>query len=139
MGAWPSRGGDVGKVPEQAIDGGLTVLDCGALVVREWDLSEHPLEVRLCLEQLDLRGVLWQVEVAPSTGHPVAALLEEIVGAVAVTEVEVLPGLALSRSARTDRLAIDEDLDSPDVACEVTGVFIGLGQLDRADSDVVLS
>jgi hypothetical protein len=126
-------------VPEQAIDGGLTVLDCGALVVGEWDLNEHPLEVRLCLEQLDLRGVLWQVEVAPSTGHPVAALLEEIVGAVAVTEVEVLPGLALSRSAGTDRLAIDENLDRSDVACEVTGVIIGLGQLDRADSDLVLS
>jgi hypothetical protein len=105
-----SRSGDVGEAPEQAIDGGLTILDCGALVVREWDLNEHPLEVCLRLEQLNMGGVLWQVEVAPGTRHPVAALLEEVVGAIAVTEVEVLPGLALSGGARADRLAIDENL-----------------------------
>ena len=126
-------------MPEQAIDGGLTVLDCGALVVREWDLNEHALQVCLRLEQLNLRRVLWQVEVAPSTGHPVAALLEEVVGAVAVTEVEVLPGLALSRGAGPNRVAIDEDLDGSYVARKVTGVLVGLGQLGRADSHVVLS
>jgi len=69
----------------------------------------------------------------------VAALLEEVVGAVAVTEVEVLPGLALSRGAGPNRVAIDEDLDGSYVARKVTGVLVGLGQLGRADSHVVLS
>jgi hypothetical protein len=39
--AWPGRGGDAGEAPEQAIDVSLTIL---TLVVREWDLSEHPLD-----------------------------------------------------------------------------------------------
>lgn len=71
---------------------------------------------------------LWGVEVAANASHAVLALFEERVGAVAVSEVVVLPGLAGCSSAGGDRVAVDEDLDGAYVAGEVPGVLICLGQ-----------
>ena len=59
------------------------------------------------------------------------ALLEERVGAKAVAEVVVLPGLAPGGGAGGDSVAVDEDLDGADVAGEVPGVVVGPGERRR--------
>ena len=66
------------------------------------------------------------------------ALLEERVGAKAVAEVVVLPGLAGRGGAGGDSVAVDEDLDGADVAGEVPGVVVGPGERRRADLGVEL-
>ena len=66
------------------------------------------------------------------------ALLKECVGAVAVSEVVVLPGLAVGGLTGADGVAVDEDLDGANVAGEVSGVVVGLGQGVRGDLGVVL-
>src|SRR5258707_852014 len=66
------------------------------------------------------------------------SLLEEVVRAVAMTEIEVLPGRAARRGAILDALPIDQHLDGPDVAAEVARVGVGLCQAGRHDLRVVL-
>ena len=86
------RGGDVGEPAEQGVEGGLPVVDGGALVVGEREDASMRCRLSLASSSWALpepRGV----EVASCAGHPVWALLEEGVGAVAVAEVVVLPGL----------------------------------------------
>jgi hypothetical protein len=73
------------------------------------------LQVVLGLEELGLGGALRGVEVAAGAGHAVWALLEEAVGAPAVPEVVVLPGLAARSGAGGDGVAVDEDLDGAQV------------------------
>jgi hypothetical protein len=68
----------------------------------------------------------------------VLALLEERVGAVAVSQVVVLPGLASGCGAAGDGVAVDEELDGADVAGEVAGVVVGPGQRVWGDLRVVL-
>jgi hypothetical protein len=50
-----------------------------------------------------------------------------------VAEVVVLPGLAVGGSTGRDRLAVEEDLDSADVAGEVSGLGAGLAERVRGD------
>ena len=129
----------VGQSVEQPVDRVLVALDGGAFLVGERDLDEHPLQPVLGLEQLRLAGWLGDVEVAAGARHPVRALLEEAVGAVAVPEVVELERL---RRCRPAPLVIASrsrsDLDRADVAREVAGVGVGLGQGDRGDPRVVL-
>ena len=125
------------RVPVVAL-GGVPVVDGRALVVGERDGGEHPLQVVLGLEQLGLGGAFGGVEVAAGAGHPVLALLEEAVAAPAVPEVVVLPGLAVAGRAGGDGVAVDQDLDGAEVAGEVAGLGVGLGQRVRADLGVVL-
>jgi hypothetical protein len=61
------------------------------------------------------------------------ALLEEAVGAVSVAEVVVLPRLAGRGGAGGDGVAVEENLDGADIASEVPGVGVGLGQGVRGD------
>ncbi len=56
------------------------------------------------------------------------ALLEEGVAAESVAEVVVLPRLTSGGSAGGRRVAVDEDFDGADVAGEVAGVVVCLGQ-----------
>lgn len=97
-----------------------------SFVVGERDGCEHALEVVLGFQQLGLAGVLGDVEVASCARHPVRALLEEGVGAVAVAEVVVLPGLPVRGGAGGDGVPVEQDLDGADVAGEVPGLGIGL-------------
>jgi hypothetical protein len=55
-----------------------------------------------------------------------------------VAEVVVLPGLAAGGGAGGDCLAVGEDLDRADVAGEVSGLCVGLGEGVRGDLRVVL-
>ena len=121
------------------VEGGLTVFDGGLFVVGERDADEHALEVRFRLQELTFAGLLGDVEVAPGAGHPVRALLEERVAAETVAEVVVLPGLPGGGGAVGDCVTVDEeDFDGADVAGEVAGVVIGLGERVRGDLGVVL-
>jgi hypothetical protein len=65
-------------------------------------------------------------------------LLEEGVGAVAVPKVVVLPWLTGRCGAGGDGVPVDEDLDRAEVAFEVAGVVVCLGQSVRSDLGVVL-
>ena len=66
------------------------------------------------------------------------ALLEERVAAETVAEVVVLPGLPGGGGAVGDGVAVDEDFDGANVAGEVAGVVVGLGERVRGDLGVVL-
>ena len=55
-----------------------------------------------------------------------------------MAEVVVLPGLAAGGGAGGDGVAVEEDLDGADVAGEVPGLGVGLGQRVRGDLRVVL-
>ena len=66
------------------------------------------------------------------------ALVEEVVGAIAMTQIVEPPRLAFSRSTADDRVLIDENLDGTHVAGEVAGIGVRLGQPGRSDPGVVL-
>src|SRR5581483_4308921 len=89
-GGRPSGRGDVGQTVDEGVDGVLGAFDSGAVVVGEGNLDEHSLQAGLGFEQLSAAGGLGEVEVAAGAGHPVRALLEEGVAAVAVAEVVIL-------------------------------------------------
>ena len=72
-------------------------------------------------------GVLRQIEVAAGARHPVRALLEEAVGAVAMTEIEVLPRGTAGGSTTLDALAIDQNFNRAYVAGEVARIGVGSG------------
>jgi hypothetical protein len=90
----------------------LAVVDGCLFVVGEGDIGAHALQVGFGFEQVGLGGVFGDVKVAAGAGHPVGALLEERVAAVAMSQVIVLPGLAASG----DGVAVDEDFDGAQVA-----------------------
>ncbi len=77
--------------------------------------TEHPLQPVLGFEQLRLRGLFGEVEVAAGARHPVRALLEEAVAAVAVPEVVELERAAGTGGAVGDRVAVEQDLDRPEL------------------------
>ena len=116
----------------------MVAFDGGALVVGERDLHEHPLQPVLGFEQLRLARGFRDVEVAAGARHPVRALLEEAVGAVAVPEVVELERIPGPGRAGGDRVAVEQHLDRANVPREVTGVVVGLRQGDGGDPRVVL-
>src|SRR5207237_7458563 len=129
----------VGKALQQVIDRMGSFDDCGSLVIRQSDLGKHPLQVALGLEELCFGGILWHVEVAARASHPMRALFEEAVRTQTVTQVKVLPWSPRRGGAAGDRVSVDEHLDGPDVASEIAGVVVGLGQRGRRNPGVVLS
>ena len=112
---------------EETVEGELTILDSSPFVLGEGDLKQHALEVRLRLQELTLGGLVRDVEVATRTGHAMRTLLEEAVRAVAMPEVEELPGLAAGGSTGDNGLPVDEDTDGAQVSGEVPGVGVGVG------------
>ena len=64
------------------------------------------------------------------------ALIEEVVGAVAVTEVVQLPWLVRWASA-SKGILVDKNLNGSDVSGEVARILVGLCQLRRRDFCVV--
>ena len=64
------------------------------------------------------------------------ALIEEVIGAVAVTEIVELPRF-VGRASASDRILIDKDFNCPDVPGEVAGILVGLGQLGWRDPCVM--
>jgi hypothetical protein len=64
-----------------------------AFLLSEIELFQHLLHAALDREQLPGAGLLGQVERAAGAGEPVRAFGEEVVAAVALAEVVVLPRL----------------------------------------------
>jgi hypothetical protein len=84
--------------------------------------------MRLTLQQQGRRGLLRHVEIALRARHAMLALFKEIVGAVPVSKIVKLPWLSRSAPA-SHHVLIDQNLDSPKVACEVACIGVGLGDL----------
>lgn len=118
--------GDLGEPAEESFEGGLAPVDGGAFVVGQRDGDEHSPQVGFGFEELRLGGVLLEVEVTACAGHAVLTPFEEAVGALAVPEVVVLPGLAARDCAGGDGVPADEDFDGPQVAGEVSGLGVAL-------------
>jgi hypothetical protein len=64
------------------------------------------------------------------------ALVKEIVRTIAVAQVVILPGFLIGLSIK-DNVPIDQNLDGPDVACELFSVAIRLSQFGRADPQII--
>jgi len=101
--------------------GGNALVHGPQFVIVERDILAQPQQVRLAFQQQRLAGPLRQVVVAARAGHPVRALVEEVVGAVAVPEVVVLPRF-VGRPARPDRILVDQHFDRAQVGLVVTTV-----------------
>jgi hypothetical protein len=67
-----------------------------------------------------------------------AADWEEAVGAVAVSEVEVLPRFPRGRRAAHNSLAVDENLDRAHITGEIASVCVRFGQGGRRNPGIVL-
>ncbi|GAA4263868.1 hypothetical protein GCM10022255_112310 [Dactylosporangium darangshiense] len=101
-------------------------------------MLEHLIDPVFDGQELAGVGLFGQVEGALGAGEPVWALGEEVVAAVAVAKVVVLPRLlAAGGRAGEDGLAVDEDLDGADVAGEAVGLAVGGAQGALQDFAVV--
>src|SRR5205814_10608322 len=66
------------------------------------------------------------------------ALLKEVVGAVAMAKIVKLPRLRCGAST-SHQILIDQNFDSPKVACKIACIRVGLGDLQGSDLGIVLS
>ncbi|MET7396275.1 hypothetical protein ABZS66_22610 [Dactylosporangium sp. NPDC005572] len=106
--------------------GCAVALEGDALFVGEVELLKHSIDPVFDGQELAGVGLFGQVEAALGAGESVSALGEEVVAAVAVAEVVVLPRLfATGGGAGEDGLAVDEDLNGADIAGEVVGLAVG--------------
>src|SRR5216683_541501 len=78
----------------------------------------------ITFHQLFQSRVLWHVERTPRTRHPVGTLLEELVTAPAMAEVEVAPRLPVGCCAAEDGSLVNEHFHCSHVAPEVISVRI---------------
>src|SRR5439155_27192476 len=125
----PGRGRDVGKPSDECGDRVAVAFEGGAFVVGEVELLKHRVDSFFDGQELASMAGFGQVERAPGTGEPVRAFGEEVVAAVALAQVVVLPGLtAAGGGAGEDDVAVDENLDGAHVAGEVVGLAVGRGQ-----------
>jgi hypothetical protein len=128
---------NIGQLSEEAFHCVNAIIYCGDLCVAERNVLPEVHEVRLALQQLRPRGLLGPIEGALCTSHPVWALVEEIVRAVAVSEIVELPWL-VRRSPAPHHLLIDEHFNRTQVPFEVPSIGIGLCQFRWRDLCVVL-
>ncbi|MCF2435931.1 hypothetical protein LV779_21960 [Streptomyces thinghirensis] len=93
-----------------------------AFVVGEVELFEHLIDAVSHSQELSSAGLLGDVERAARAGQSVGALGQEVVAAVALAQVVVLPGLfSAGGGSGEDGFAVDQDLDGAHVAGEVVG------------------
>ena len=90
-----------------------------------------------CLQEERHRRTLWHIERAFRTCHTVRTLIEEVISAVAVTEIVKLPRLRSTDSV-SYLFLIDEHLDRTKIPSKVTCVRIRLHQLRWCDLCVPL-
>ncbi|MFJ8027966.1 hypothetical protein [Streptomyces sp. NPDC096311] len=132
------RSGCVGETLCEGHEGFEVAFEGFAFVVGEVELFEHLVDAVSHGQELSAGGLLGEVERAACAGQPVGALGEEVVAAVALAQVVVLPGLfAACGGSGEDGLAVDEDLDGADVAGEVVGLPVGGGEGALQDRGVV--
>ena len=134
----PRRRRDVGKLREQPLVRGDPILDRRPLLVRERDLLAQPQQVGFAFQQLRCRRAFRPIEGALGAGHAVRALVEEVVGAVAVPEVVEPPRLARRRRPVPDGVPVEEQFDGAQITAEIARVLVGPGKLGRRDAGVVL-
>src|SRR5690606_22496449 len=135
-GRLPGRRGPVGEPLRELLDGDDVAVYDGLLLVSERELLLQAQDVALGRDELDEVRLAGPVEVTAGAGHAVRTLVEEFVGAQAVAEVIEPPRLPGGRLL--DRVLVDEHLDRPHVALEVTRVGVGLRELRRRDRHIVL-
>src|SRR5207249_2283214 len=97
----------------------------------------HAQQVVLTFKKSCHRRTFWQIERAFRTCHTVRTLIEEVIGAVAVTEIVKLPRLR-STDSLSYLFLIDEHFDRPKIPSKVTCVRIRLHQLRWCDLCVPL-
>jgi hypothetical protein len=103
--AWggTGRGGDVGEPFQEPVEGGLVVVDRGALVVGAGDRGEHVLEVVLGLQELGFAGVFGGVE---DTGEDEDATTQPAASGLArMTYRSVSQTVSVSRVSMGPRMA----------------------------------
>ncbi|MER5826166.1 hypothetical protein ABT086_28870 [Streptomyces mirabilis] len=137
-GGWAGGCGGVGEAFGKGCDCFAVAFESIAFVVGEIELFEHLVDAVLHGQKLAAGGLFGDVERAACAGQPVGALGEEVVAAVALAQVVVLPGLfSAGGGAGEDGFAVDEDLDGADVAGEVVGLFVAGGEGALQDRGVV--
>lgn len=104
------------------------ILHGGALLLRERDFLLEAEQVRPPFQELRGHRFLRAVERAFRAGHPMRALVEEVVGAVAVPQVVEAPGCARRGRPSPHRCLVNEHLHTPDIPAKVVGIGIGAGQ-----------
>ncbi len=108
------------------------VLNSAQLILIQWNLLSQSEQVRFGLDALCLAGFLGDVEVAARASHPMWALVEEVIGAIAVTEVLEFPWL-IGWSSASNGILVDENLDCSQVSGEVSSILVGLCEFRRCD------
>src|SRR2546423_314777 len=98
----------------------------------------QPQQVGFGFQKLGLRRFLWQIKRAFRTCHPVRALVEEVICTVAVSKIIELPRLG-GGSAIPNRFLVNEHFDRSQIASEIAGVCIRLGELGRSSFYIMLS
>ena len=131
------RGGDACESFGESGESLVVALEGGAFVVGEVDGFEHPVDAVLDGQHLAGAALFREVERTAGAGQPVGAFGEEVVGAVALAEVVVLPGLTVRGGAGQDGVAVDQDFDGAQVAGEVVGFPVGGGEGALQDRGVV--
>lgn len=102
------RGGGVREAFGKGGDRFAVSFEGFALVICEVELFEHLVDAVLDGQELTAGGVFGEVERSACAGQAVGALGEEVVAAVALAQVVVLPGLfAASGGFGEDGLAVD--------------------------------
>jgi len=94
----PARCGHVNQLRVQPLHSFQSIPNGGPLFFPERNLLHHSLEVGPRLQQLRPTGLFWNVELALGAHHAVLTLLEEVVGAVTMSQIIILPWLTLERS-----------------------------------------
>src|SRR5438045_1236906 len=78
---------------QQPIDRRDVAVNRCAFVVSQRYLLQHPHHVRFGADEVGPRRLPRDIEVAARTGHPMRALIEELVGAEPVAKIIIAPGL----------------------------------------------
>src|SRR5438105_15626712 len=99
------------------------IIDRSYFCLAQWYLLAELHQVRFALQELHLRGMFGQIEIAFRTSHAVRTLLEEIVGAVAVSKIVEFPRL-IHRTSAADDLLIHKHLNCSQIPREVTCVSV---------------
>src|SRR5260370_17763585 len=103
----------------------------------KWDFLAHGQQVVLAFKKSRHRRTLWHIKRAFRTRNTVRTLIEEVISAVAVTEIVKLPRLRSTDSV-SYLFLIDEHFDRTKISSKVTCVRIRLHQLRWCDLCVPL-
>jgi len=125
------------KLCNQTLVSAYAILDRCPFVLAERNLLQEPRQVLLPLKQQRRTRFFRHIEVALGTSHAMWALLEEVVGAIPVSQIVKFPRLARGASVAYD-LLVNEYLDCTEVPREIACIGVGFRELRRSDLGIVL-